>query len=223
MGSKTNLGGVIDTVCRGNAQNTIVALDRDYDHLTGECVKHPRIIYTYGYSWESDACLEFSIQRVVQLFANIIHCDTIKEEFRVYRATISRELKRAFVLDYKYHNHPNALFDRNKPLSIIDKGAARGPSIRKSVLIQNARTMEKHTSPALDKFSYQRSCGFRDFFGKAVSRMVYHWFVNRTSRLNGSRKVYYDGVMLTIVDSMDLDDGELERNKYYKDIVSKIV
>ena len=216
MGSKSDLADMIEKVVQGDVDKIVVAVDRDYDHLTGNYIDHPRIIYTHGYSWESDACLEFSIRRVLQLFANIIQCDAIATEFQTYRDTLSRELKRVFALDFKYYNHPGSLFDRKKPLAIIEIGGSGVPRIRKRVLLQNALQLEKHAPPALNKGAYQSSCGFRDFFGKAVSRMVYHWFVKRTARLNGRRRVRYEGAMMCIIDSMNLAEPGLGRNAHYQ-------
>lgn len=222
MGSKSNLIEVAQRVVDGVADKTIVALDRDYDHLTGDCIDHPRVIYTLGYSWESDACQEFSIKRLVQLFANVIHCETIATEYRAYRNALSNQLKKVFALDFKYHNHPGTLFDRSKPLSIVETGGASGPSVRRRTLLQNARQLEKHISIPLSKEDYEASCGFRDFFGKVVSRLVYHWFVKRTSRLNGRRRVHYDGAMMSIIDSMALGVAGEARNDHYQQKVAAL-
>lgn len=222
MGSKSDLAVIINRLVDGNINKTIVALDRDYDHLTGAYVDHPKVIYTYGYSWESDACQEFSLRRVVQLFANIIHHETIAAEFQAYRDALSRELKRVFALDFKYHNHPGSLFDRSKPLSIVETGRDGMPIINKRALLQNALGLEKHSSPMLDSKVYENSCGYRDFFGKTISRMVFHWFVRRTLRLTGSRRVPYEGVMMCIIDSMSLKDASVARNAHYQSRVAAL-
>lgn len=215
MGSKPDLLKISEKVVNGDTDRIVVVLDRDYDHMTGDTIEHPRIIYTLGYSWESDACQEFSIRRIVQLFANIIHCETIAAEFEAYRNTLSQQLKRVVALDFKYYNHREPLFDRGKPLSIVDVSGDNGPSIRKRMLLHNAKRMADHQPASLPKGLYENVCGFRDFFGKVVSRLVYQWFVRRTSRLPSRRRVSYEGTIIAIVDSMTLSTAGIARNDYY--------
>lgn len=53
-GSKVNLLSIATEIISGNISNTLVALDRDYDLECNNFLCHPRVIYTYGYSWEND-------------------------------------------------------------------------------------------------------------------------------------------------------------------------
>jgi len=223
MGSKPDLLQVAQRVVEGSAQNTIVALDRDYDHLTGKKIHHPRVFYTWGYSWESDACKEFSIRRVLLLFANVVNCDAIVQEFRAYQDSLSRQLKRIFVLDFKYHNHPDKLFDRSKPLSIVELGGSGPPAVRRGMLLKKARQLSRHSPAPLAKSDYHQSCGFRDFFGKVVAKLVFHWFVKRTAPLPGQRKVTYDGTLMSIIDSMCLVHEGEPRNEHYRQKVAALV
>ena len=54
-GGKPQLESIAIKVQAGEINNTIVAMDADYDALLGELIVHPNILYTYGYSWENDA------------------------------------------------------------------------------------------------------------------------------------------------------------------------
>lgn len=223
FGSKTNLLDLAYKVENGEMGNVIVAMDRDFDHLNGKRIEHPQVIYTWGYSWESDACQEFSIRRAVQLFANILHCETIAAEYKSYCNSLSLELKRGFALDFKYHNHPQSLFDRKKPLSIVETTGGRGPCIRKRQLLKNARRLDKHCPIPLSSVDYKAASGFRDFFGKVVSKLIYHWFAKRTERLAGRRRVPYELFMLTLVESMDVSVSHEARNVYYQGKVAALV
>ncbi|VDS10594.1 hypothetical protein PARHAE_03810 [Paracoccus haematequi] len=54
-GGKPELETVARKVLAGSVQNTIVAMDSDFDEFLDEKLSHEHILYTYGYSWESDA------------------------------------------------------------------------------------------------------------------------------------------------------------------------
>lgn len=64
-GSKVALLPIATEIISGDISNTLVALDRDYDFECNDSLSHPRIIYTYGYSWENDAWNSESIMRLV--------------------------------------------------------------------------------------------------------------------------------------------------------------
>ncbi|MDF3383410.1 MULTISPECIES: DUF4435 domain-containing protein [unclassified Sulfitobacter] len=223
MGSKPELKQLAETVIDGSVQRVLVAMDRDYDHLMANLIDHPRVLYSHGYSWESDACQNFSVERVVQLFANVTHIATIESEFRTFRNTMSGKLRRAFALDFKYHNHPENLFDRSKPYSIIEMAGAAGPSIKTGSLIQRAKSIPKHNCPNLSREAYYSACGMRDFYGKAIAKLVYHWFAKRASGLAGNRKIPYDSVMMSMISSMDMCAQESLRNQHYANIANAAV
>lgn len=221
-GSKSDLAEIVQKIVDGRIENTLVAMDKDYDDLKGEVLDNPRIFYTDGYSWESDACQEFSVNRVVQLFATIMNCDMIANEFNLFRDYLSTSLKRVLALDFKYINHPDALFNRQKPLSIIETENMGSPTINKAFLLQSAKSMPKHNPAILNAASYAGVCGFKDFFGKAISKIVYHWFVKRTSVLTSRRRVPYESFMIAIIDSMNFGDFAIRRNNHYAQKVAAI-
>lgn len=41
-------------VIENDVRGTAIALDRDYDDLCNTIINDPRVVYTYGYSWEND-------------------------------------------------------------------------------------------------------------------------------------------------------------------------
>lgn len=223
IGSKSELTQIAYKVVDGSAQSILVAMDRDYDHLIGELIDHPRVLYSHGYSWESDVCQNFSVERVVHLFANVTHIATIASEFETFRNNMSLKLRRAFALDYKYHRHPEKLFDRRKPYSIIEIAGAEGPTIKIGTLVRRAKSMPKHSCPSLNREAYYAACGMRDFFGKAISKLVYHWFARRASRLTGNRKIPYDTVMMSMISSMDMHIEDSARNQHYANSVNAFI
>lgn len=53
-GSKANLLPLAQDLADNDTPNTIIAMDRDWDEDLGTLIDHPRVIYTYGYSFETD-------------------------------------------------------------------------------------------------------------------------------------------------------------------------
>lgn len=69
VGSKTTALEIAKVVVSQakKCSRIIVAMDRDYDFINKVNIKHPRVIYTYGYSWENDL---WQKNQVVSLIKN---------------------------------------------------------------------------------------------------------------------------------------------------------
>lgn len=60
IGSKTTLEHIANMIVNEKVENVGVAMDTDLDDINGTKKISPYILYTYGYSWESDV-FEFSV------------------------------------------------------------------------------------------------------------------------------------------------------------------
>jgi hypothetical protein len=60
VGDKAKVLAYARKIAAGRIRNCIAAMDADYGHIDGHPIQHSHVIYTYGYSWESDV-LEFPI------------------------------------------------------------------------------------------------------------------------------------------------------------------
>ena len=221
-GSKTNLLPLAKNILLKSVSKVVVAMDRDYDHLRGTTIEHPQVIYTFGYSWESDVMLDFDFNRALTLFVNVGNWRELKVEFDCYRSNQSIVLKRVFALDFKYIGHSQKLFDRCKPMSIIDCGVGNPPCIKVKRLLEQAKKFGRYQTALLPRQTYLETCGLAAFFGKAVSRLFFHWFIFRTSNLASSRKVQYDTFMSILISTLPLDDLTQPRNSYYAELVADI-
>ena len=145
--------------------NVAVAMDRDYDHVTGGMIDHPQVFYTFGYSWESDVMLAFNFDSAISLFADFEDRRTVREDFERYRTRQSDRLRRVFALDLKYIGHTQKLFDRTKPLSIINAEGNKAPCIDAKRLLERAKELGRYQTAALPPRLYSGACGVRNFFG----------------------------------------------------------
>lgn len=220
-GSKSELMILANKIISENATNVIVAMDRDYDDLTGSILSHPKILYTYGYSWESDAMLDFRFDNAIMLFSTIAETEQLEREFFGFRNRQSTRLRKAVALDVKYIGHHDKLFDRQKPQSIIASNDNMEPYIRFDTLLNKAKNLGKFQTTSIPPERYRQICGVTSFFGKAVSRLFYRWFEFRTSNMRGNRRVYYAAFMSIIISSLNFTDLSVPRNRYYSDMMAK--
>lgn len=57
-GGRVNLLRIANDVIENDVQNVLVAIDRDYNELNNTSFSDPRILHSFGYSWENDVWLE---------------------------------------------------------------------------------------------------------------------------------------------------------------------
>ncbi len=74
LGGKPQLENIARKVALGQVENTIVAMDADFDEILGEKIVCPRVIYSYGYSWENDALAFASVEAVLE---RLVKVDTL--------------------------------------------------------------------------------------------------------------------------------------------------
>ena len=222
IGSKSVVKPLAEKVVQDGISHVLVTMDRDYDDILGLTIDHPQIFYTYGYSWESDVALDFPFTAALSLFATTNRRQVIKNEFNAFRDQLSHKLKRVCVLDFKYFTHTESLFDRQKPMSVIATPGNREPYVQTSNLLSNAKAIGSYQSGHLPAATYSTLCGVRSFFGKVVSRLIFHWFVYRTKRINGSRRVVYEAFMNLLSSTLDMLQSNVPRNQYYSALIARL-
>jgi len=222
MGGKSVVRPLAKKIIQDGISHVLVAMDRDYDDMLGLAIDHPQVFYTYGYSWESDVVLDFQFTAALSLFATTNRRQEIRNEFQAYRERLSQKLRRVCALDFKYIGHEEKLFNRLKPMSIIATPGNHEPFVRISALLSNAKAIGSYQSGVLPSATYRKLCGVRSFFGKVVSRLVFHWFVYRTKRINGSRRVVYEAFMDLLSSTVDLQQQGVPRNQYYAGLVARL-
>lgn len=215
VGSKTNALEVFYEVRDKNLKNVLVCVDSDYDDYIGSRVSHPALIYTRGYSWESDciSCIDFF--GAVNLFINTANVETYVEEFNVFAHNFSRMLRKVCDLDIKYYCAPEALFDRSKPQSILCNDYSQPPRLNIRRLLNSASKI-RYKPP----FTWKPVDNpWLAFFGKSTAKIVYHWLVFRLIKEKNSRKVPFEVFLSHIATSNDINDNETRR--YYTDAVAR--
>lgn len=222
LGSKTTLRPLAERIIANNVQNALVAMDRDYDGLRGNLINDRRVIYTFGYSWESDVFSSFRIESIISLFVTIAKKERIIEDFENFIIRQRKVFKRLALLDFKYIAHEKALFDRQKPISIISTPASDEPSIKVDHLLASAKGIRNFQTAQIHRDVCDSLDGLVAFYGKALGRLVFHWFVYRTKKIADCRKTHFDTFAATAIDNLILQDYALPRNEYYASQIARL-
>ncbi|SCB53098.1 hypothetical protein GA0061101_1629 [Rhizobium lusitanum] len=100
-------------VAAGAVGNTIVAMDADFDELLSDKIASPRVLYSYGYSWENDALTFASIETALE---RLIKTDAIPNHVSIavanaYQGCLKKLLK--FInVDFYLRQLKSSLFPR---------------------------------------------------------------------------------------------------------------
>lgn len=201
-GSKNDLQKIAEHLISEKINNIIVAMDRDYDDLFS-CMKiHNRIIYTYGYSWESDAIVAFDFERVFTLFAASPNVAEVKREYVQFRNSITTKLYRCFVLDVKYYLSDTSLFNRQKPQSIICYSRHVPPAVDVARILNSARRCRNADLSSLDRTVLRACHAWCRFHGKTVARIIYQWFMFRAAAFRTYERVSMAVFMAAVINSL---------------------
>ena len=221
-GSKSNLRVIIQKILEDKIENTVVAMDRDYDNIIGTKIQHPKILYTHGYSWENDIIVNLDFDATLSLFATVANTKPLLSDYKRFFSSQSVNLKRVFAIDLKYYTHTEALFDRSKPVSIISYVGNSEPHIKRKELISRASSLGKFQTCRLPASYYRQACGVSNFHGKTVARLFYHWFLHRTKKVIGKRNIPYDAFISLLIAKLDLSDFSKRICVFYKNSIEAV-
>jgi len=125
-GGKPEVEKIARKVSNGDIDNTIVALDADFDEILGEKIDHPYIIYTYGYSIENDIFCFKSLQDGIH---RILNYKDLSEEKLVQIYAHVRDTAREILpwvnFDFRLRIRNSSIFAAEKPgrfISTVSNG-----------------------------------------------------------------------------------------------------
>lgn len=211
VGTKSDVMSMLDDVKNNNLKNTLLCVDADYDRQLGILVEHPAVIHTYGYSWETDVLLFMNFSTTLNLFITCADDKEFRFLFSQFADRLKIKLKRVCYVDIMHRRSPKALFDREKPQSIIVNDLRKEPAICVSKIIKQSLDDNFVESAEVN---YDTIEGWKDFFGKTAAKLVYHWFCFTTCRERTNRKVSHDTFMGHLASSVELGANAL--GSYYE-------
>lgn len=223
VGSKSNVRPIAEKVANSDLPNTIAALDRDYDDGFGDTIDHPRVVYTFGYSWENDVAQTINLEVCASLFFDTLDYKLLGDSLEEYRTKQISSLKRACLVDIAYVRSSHALFDRQKPMAIISQKPGPEPKVNQANLLAGARRIGRNNRVLPITLPIQIYDPFVEFYGKAISKLIYFWFAFAASKFASARKAPYDTFMSIAIRTANLGGSGGRRDDYYAAICSNIL
>lgn len=153
----------------------MVCMDRDLDNFLGVLIRHPRIVYTHGYSWENDV---WSPRSTVETFKAISN--------RTEETEAISEIESAFALFRRILRWPllaHALLVTNGLLGVtnadleraIVRGAGRMPTISSSNLRKAIKGARPKTAKPCVRFPSKAPFStLNDCYGHLLATFAFH-------------------------------------------------
>lgn len=135
-GGKPQLQPLALQVASGELDNVIVTMDKDYDELFGSIIDHDRVIYTVGYSFETDIFTNYVLKDLFLSACPEMNADIgVVTTIDLWVSTFVRELRWPLKTDILAFKHGVAGFDRDSPQRYFDSLAySAEPSISRQRL-----------------------------------------------------------------------------------------
>ncbi|MBJ7377058.1 DUF4435 domain-containing protein [Sphingobium sp.] len=189
VGGKETIRAISIDIEKLNLTNVTVCRDSDYDRVLGKELNCSRLAWTYGYSWENDVLNIVVIENlVVNLVGSSGDGEAVIHQLREKFSKFQSDLRPWVEVDISLCSRgKKALFDREKPLSVIDMKAP--PSLREGSLAQNLVAAGYRRKPRKVAAVSEEEVG-SVCFGKLISRSMYHTFTSVLSGVLRSRIDY---------------------------------
>jgi len=136
-GGKPQLESLANNVVLNNVEGVVVAMDSDYSrYFSNRIIDDPRVLYTYGYSWENDVYIPettISAHRALCMKADIPEqarsCHTQHWE------RVSGFLKRMLLADFHAFRAGGSAVDAQKPGKYIGRDEDGFPIFRRDMFL----------------------------------------------------------------------------------------
>ncbi len=189
-GSKSNLLENAEYIRENNIGNVLIALDRDFDDLNGNTLTDNFVIYTRGYSWETDVLSE---QDISPFFYSV--CPTCRasynpiKDFQIWYQSIASNLRRFVYLDFLAVSNSRKIFDRSKPESVLTKNRNSVPDIDKAYLLKQFTDCKKQYGKPGTLIPYSVFDPYLHCHGKTFSSLIYRWLVFQANQVGAMTKI----------------------------------
>lgn len=148
-GGKPILEALATQIVSEDIANTIVAIDSDYDDLTGDKIDDDRVIYSFGYSWENDVFDEAFLPSFIRTLARK---SSLPAQARNLLAdgyeNFKLDARRAIMADLLSLVSGSSVLPRNAPGRIVKPHPATAlPVIDRAELIKLTMAANRKTKP----------------------------------------------------------------------------
>ena len=183
VGAKPTLIDLAREVATGSVTSVYVAMDRDFDHLLGLEIRAPRVLYTFGYSWENDVWRQSVLEEVFYTL-----CNTCRTTVKVNQTIVSsfsgfeRDLRWPTYADYICVKHGVAMLPRSGAQRLMKNTRAAPPALEKAALRRCVRDARSKRSAAVNAGDRIKLNPLVDCCGHLISVLGYSLLVHLLKR-----------------------------------------
>jgi hypothetical protein len=223
VGSKSVLRTIAADIRNRDIPTIVICLDRDYDWHCNCKIDDERVVYSYGYSWESDVVCYCGLERVLFNFVartienETLFCD-VKNAIHLFGTQVSKWCESEIALAFR---QKGSVFPRSKPLAMInlDGDVPVLDHLRLRGQLQLLGYVRRpHAIVAIPKTE-----GLRHIWGRLLSSYVYHLIGRLLDKQNPRIKISYDVFMRLLMTEMirSMHEGLLgDLESYYKSMAN---
>ena len=131
VGSKTTIKEIAVDIIDNSIATVYAAMDKEFDEVNGNLIKHKNILYTFGYSWENDAWNSDLIKDLLSKLCHVPFDDQIVED--TFNSFV-KEVKIGVYADGYQFSKGRSFFPRNGHMRCVECNPKHRPSIKKAVI-----------------------------------------------------------------------------------------
>lgn len=190
MGSKANVTPYAEKIQRNEISNSIAVFDRDYDPYRGEAINHPRVLYTYGYSWENDACqAELLIQALAIIHPNGQLLESDETDIRNRFDFFLKSINRMVFVDLLCGLNKIKGVDRENYWALIDTSDPKLYKLRKRQFLELIQSIKNRRASPLRYLGNTRISAHTDCYGKIISRFCYSLYCEYYKKITSQNSI----------------------------------
>src|ERR1051326_5308482 len=170
VGSKPTLVTIAQGVASGLVTSVYVAMDRDFDNHLGHMIRAPRVLYTFGYSWENDVWKREVLEEVFYTLCPV--CRTTVVIGPITLAALDgfeRTLRWPTYADFLCVTHGISLLPRRGGQRVLSVSKSVPPSIERSAIRQCMRRAKAERTRAIRPAARVKTNPLVDCCGHLVS------------------------------------------------------
>ena len=208
MGSKANVKPYAEKIQRNEISNSIAVFDRDYDPYRGETITHPRVLYTYGYSWENDACqADLLIQALSKIHPNGHLSENDETDIRTRFDFFLKSINRMVFVDLLCGLKKIKGVDRENYWSLIDTSDPKLYKLRKRQFLSLIQSIKTRRASPLRYLGNNRISAHNDCYGKIISRFCYTLYCEYYKKITKQNSIpahFLERAMAEAIEHADL-------------------
>ncbi|AZD55565.1 hypothetical protein C4K19_3781 [Pseudomonas chlororaphis subsp. aurantiaca] len=220
LGSKEFVRPYAEKIAKNSINNSIAVLDRDYDAHRGELIKHHRILYTHGYSWENDACRsELLISTLDSIHPDGKIPEKYAQNIKLRYNNFLKSITRVVIVDLLCGLVRIKGVDRERFWSLIDTSNSLDYKIKKEQFKKLITEIKSRRTEPLRYLGKEPILPATDCYGKMISMFCYSIFCEYYKEITGCKNIprhFADKMIAEAIRTANLDEIPQIKDHYEK-------